>query len=207
MARARLVNTGASRKRAQPRCSKCGETIEPGQQRYTWSFRYGSTYNRHATCGRPRQSELTQGRVGELYAQQEAIEDLTGNPPQDLTVEAFETFRDDVSQALEEAAGVARDLGEEYAAAAEPFGGQGENQDRADSCESWASTLEDAASEISGYEVEMPDEDDFSFENNLSAGEDYDPEEAFQEALLTAIDDKMNEVVQDADTAIGDLEL
>lgn len=158
MARARLKMTGKAHKRPQPKCNKCGETIEPGQQRWEWSFRYGGTHTRHQDCGMPRASELTQGRVGELYAAQEAIEDAVGGDRSD-----FDSWKSDVEQALESAAETARELGEEYREAAEPFGGAGENADRADECESWADALDTAASDVQSVEiadVENEHEDD-----------------------------------------------
>lgn len=192
MARARLKMTGKATKRAQPVCVKCGKTIEPGQMRYEWSFRYGGTYRRHQECGAPRPSELTQGRVGELYAAQEAIEDALGADRGD-----FDSWRDEVVAQLESAAEVATDLGGEYTEAAEHFGGEGENAERAQACETWAESLSDAASTIQDITL---DEDEKDEDAEPDADEDEDDGDDPRETAE-------GEVESAAEDAIGELEL
>lgn len=209
MARARLLNTGKATKRPQPKCNKCGEVIEPGTRRWEWSFRYGGTYTRHENCGAPRPSELTQGMVGGLYAAQEAIEDAVGLPCAEDSVEAFDAWKADVSQALSDAAEVARDLAGEYEAAAEPFGGEGENGERAESCNSWADALEDAASNVDSIEVDLSDvpdesEDDESEDDD---SEDDGSEESREEKMSEAIENARGEVESAADDGSSSLEL
>lgn len=204
MARARLVNTGTAHKRAQPKCDKCGETIEPGTKRYTWAFRYGGTYNRHEACGAPRPSELTQGMVGTLYAAQESVQDAMSFDGS--TVDEFDSWKSDVASALTDAAEAAREQGGEYESAAEHFGGEGENAERAQACESWAESLEDAANSVEDIEVDLsdvPGEDE---------GEDADPDDSTAEderesKLSDAIDNARQEVDSLADDAISSLEL
>ncbi len=113
-------------------CSKCGQDILPGQSRYEWSFRYGGTYRRHVDCGYPRQSELTQSKMGEVYAAQEAVEDLFGGW----------TDVSELESALQEAADTVDSVASEYDDAAQNFGGQGENADRASELQSYASDLQ-----------------------------------------------------------------
>lgn len=207
MARARLVNTGPSRKRAQPTCSKCGKAIEPGTKRFTWSFRYGGTYNRHQECGAPRPSELTQGRVGELYAAQEAIEDALENQPEEIG--DFEGWASDVAAAVDAAVEVAEELGSEYRETADTyFSGGGPNAELADGCESWSSELQDASSTISGIEVNEPDEEDYSDENwTVTSEDDQTGEEALADAREQALSDAIDEVRSAADDASNALEL
>lgn len=115
-------------------CSKCGNDILPGQERYEWSFRYGGTYRRHVTCGMPRQSELTQSKMGEVYAATEALEDLMSG----------EFTLSDLEEAVNQAADEIRQVASEYEEAAEHFGGQGENADRASDLEAYADEIEQA---------------------------------------------------------------
>jgi len=113
-------------------CDKCREPIEPQQRYYTSSFRYGGTRTRHETCGYPRPSELTQSRLSEVYAAMETLQD---------NADTWET-EEDAQQAAQDAADVVREVVEAYTEAAEHFGGQGENQERAEQLESFADDLE-----------------------------------------------------------------
>jgi hypothetical protein len=129
------VLTRTKNKAGKPRnCSKCGERIEPGQGYYTWSFRYGGTYRRHVTCGRPRQSELTQSKMSEVYR---AVEDAETDLPEADSVEA-------VTELVQGVGAVAQEVADEYREADEAFGGQGatEHAERADELEYWAQELE-----------------------------------------------------------------
>jgi len=160
MARARVKNTGKPRAgNDYHRCDKCGQSITEGQKRYEWSFRYGGTYTRHVSCGAPRQSETTQGNISQLYAAGEDVEDAVA-VDEPTEVDDFEGWRDGIAEALTQAAETARELGSEYEAAAEPFGGQGANQERYEACDGWADELEDAASTVSGVEVQPVDDPD-----------------------------------------------
>jgi len=122
------------------RCNKCGQDILPGQDRYEWSFRFGGTYRRHVTCGFPRPSELTQSKMAQVYAATEAVEDLV-HAEGDLAL-------DDLVQALETAAEEIEQVVSEYNEAAENFGGQGENADRAMELDSYADTIRNAADSL-----------------------------------------------------------
>lgn len=194
MARARLKSTGKSTKRAQPRCIKCGETIEPGQNRYEWTFRYGGTRCQHATHGAPRRSETTQGNVSILYAAQESVEDVLAQDELD-----FDSWRSSVEGALENAADEADNLQGEYEAAAESFGGAGPNQERAEACESWSETLRDAAGEVGNVEIEEVEE----------LGEDATDDEvdAYDDEVEQARSDAIDNVRSFAEDALYSLEL
>lgn len=210
MARARLVNTGRAHKRPQPTCDKCREVIEPGTQRYTWSFRYGGTYNRHEACGHPRPSELTQGAVGTLYAAQESVQDAMSFDGS--TVDDFDSWKSDVAQALNDAAEAAREQGGEYQTAADAFGGAGENQERYEACESWAEALETAAGEVEGIEVDLSDVPGEDEDAEADKAEDADPDDSTDDderdsRLAEAIDSARQEVDSLADDAVSSLEL
>jgi hypothetical protein len=178
-------------------CDKCGKPIEPGTQRYEWKFRYGGTYRRHTTCGMPRPSELTHSNKADLYAAQEAISDAMGNHPS--TTDDFPAYAEAIAQTLRDAAEVARDTGSIYEQAAEPFGGQGENQERYEACEQWADELENAADEVESVAVEDVERDDYP--------EGDDGTDEYDAAVEAAVEAACEEIDGHADGASGNLEL
>lgn len=115
------------------RCDKCREEIVAGEQYWSWAFRYGGKHHQHVKCGRPRQSQLTQSRLGEIYAAVEEFEDCAADDY---------AGRADAAEAVVE---VTNEVVEAYREAAEAFGGAGENAERADELEGWSSDLEEAA--------------------------------------------------------------
>jgi hypothetical protein len=119
--------------RGDYKCGKCGDAINPGTVYYTWSFRYGGTHRRHFECGRPRPSELTQSRMSDVYAAQEAFQDL-----------GTEASYEDQAAAVQDLIDTVTEVAGEYEAAAEPFGNSGENQERYEMLEGWVTDLEDA---------------------------------------------------------------
>lgn len=125
------------------KCGRCGVVIKPGDMYFHWSFRYGGTQFRCAEHY-PRQSELTQSKMADVYA---AIEEA-----QDALQDATE-----VSEVIELVHAVgerAQEVAEEYREAAESFGGMGENAERADELESFAD-------ELSSFDAEEePDNED-----------------------------------------------
>lgn len=131
-------------------CSKCSKPIEAGQRYHKWTFRYGGSRYQHSECGYPRQSQLTQSRMGDVYAALESVEDMVASEPDTWTV-------DDIVQGLNEAAETAREIGEEARSTAdEHFGGGGPHAERADEMEQIADDIESAASDVE--QVEQPDE-------------------------------------------------
>jgi hypothetical protein len=122
-------------------CVKCHKDILPGQERYEWSFRFGGTMRQHVSCGYPRQSQLTQSKMGEIYAAQEAVEDLIAAGPG-----LFE--RSDLVAELENLSEVIGNVASEYEEAAENFGRSGENQERYEALDAYQSEIDQAASEV-----------------------------------------------------------
>lgn len=115
------------------RCNGCSEPITPGQFYFQWAFRYGGIYRRHVEHGYPKPSMLTQSKLGEVYAGIEDVEDV-------LASETFEGS--DVTDALANLASVCTDIASEYEAAAEPFGGQGPNQEYAEQVQEFGDDVE-----------------------------------------------------------------
>jgi hypothetical protein len=109
-------------------CGRCQREIQPGEEYRSWSFRYGGTHYRciRPECA-PRRSELTQSLMGEVYDAIETAEaDIRG-------AESAE----EISDALTTVSEVKEDIASQYREAAEPFGGAGENAERADELEGW----------------------------------------------------------------------
>ena len=126
-------------------CVKCHKPIEPGQDRYEWSFRYGGTRRQHVSCGYPRRSQLTQSKMGAVY---------------DVIDGDWGTTQEDVKTNLEMAAETVREVASEYDEAAQSFGGQGENAERASELDSYAGTLDDASREVEDAEKEEGEDDE-----------------------------------------------
>lgn len=120
-------------------CGKCGKKIEPGMHYRQWSFRYGGTRYRcnEAACA-PRPSDLTQSLMGSVY---DALDDLQGAVPQD---------QDDAESLIQDCTNAAEEVKDQYEEAAESFGGEGPNRERADA-------LEDFINELEGIETEKED--------------------------------------------------
>lgn len=145
------VSTKKKSKAGKPyHCGKCGKKIVPGEMYYEWSFRYGGTRRQHEKCGRPSRGQLTQSKLGAVYDACDGAEETISKA----------TEKDAIVEALNSAAETAREVSEEYNEAAEAMGAAGESgtsAERRDELESFADSLESAASEIEGEEF---DEDD-----------------------------------------------
>lgn len=132
-------------------CDKCGKEIEAGQDYLTWKFNRGSRFLRHAECGMPRRSELTNSKMGPVY---DAVD---GFDPEGM-------MPDDIKGELESIAAVAREVGEEYTESADniegawPSGNPTSEACRAtgEALETWAGALE--SWEPDGDEPEGDDE-------------------------------------------------
>lgn len=117
---------------AKRSCGKCGEEILPSEKYKSWSFRYGGTYYRcYRTACAPRQSDLTQSKMAEVYRAVEGAEEDIARAGE------ISEIKDAVST-VEEAT---QEVAEEYREAAEMFNGEGENAERADELESWVDEL------------------------------------------------------------------
>lgn len=157
-------------------CGRSGRVIQKGEQFYEWSFRYGGSRYQLAEFGHPRQSQLTQSRMGEVYAEIENIEDMICNTFPD------EWCLEDAADALDQAAQVAQEIADEARSTAdEYFGGGGPHAERADQMESTQQSLEDAAQSVR----ELEDEYERSQEDPVEDedAEEFDATEKVQEIL------------------------
>lgn len=146
---ARITRVKKCRKAQKP-CGKCGDALPKGSAYIHWSP--GFRGRKRARCAKtechPRPSEMTANdRLSRLYAAQENIEDaLSGWDRED---------KESIEEALNEAAGEAREVGEEYTESAETINETAEGSpiaeectEKAESCESWADALESAAGDL-----------------------------------------------------------
>lgn len=157
-------------------CVRCSQPIEPGQQYMEWSFRYGGTYRQHAHHGSPRRSQLTQSKLGEVYAAVEGVEEQlspAGGGRGWEEASDLEAMRDEVLEVVEQVA-------TEYEEAAENFGGGGPNQEQADMVREFVDALE---------QVDIPEQPEREEEQTKKEYEEAleewrtDAEGALQEAL------------------------
>ena len=165
-------------------CVKCSKPIVAGEQYHEWTFRYGGTRRQHATHGRPTRGQLTQGKLAALYdAQDAAAETIAGADN-----------ADDIAQALRDVQEVASEVAGEYREAAEAMGAAGtENEERADTLDSYADELESEAGEIEGETWEAADEQDEDVEEGQEVNDDGETQDEWLEALRDRATDKLAE--------------
>lgn len=145
--------------------------IEKGDSYYWWEFRYGGV--RYSKTY-PSRSQLTQSKKSEAYSAFEALEDIISNR------ESIE----DVSSALDDYRSALESIADEYREAAEPFGGEGENAERAEA-------YERAASDVDSYF------DISSFQNRFEEfGEGTSDEEV--DEFWDEVQESLNEIDPDA---------
>lgn len=129
----RVYTKTKSSRGAERRCSRCGQPIKPGETYYEWAFRYGGT-RRNCFRHRPRQSELTQSAMGDIYSAVENAQDQMPNA----------TTYDEIKELVESVATAVQEVVDQYREADEAFGGHGatESAQRADELEGWQQDLE-----------------------------------------------------------------
>ena len=175
----------------QGECSRCGTKIKKGQ-RYKWAK--GRYTVRRVWCShcQPRASELTgSDKLSRLYAARESIEDvITG-----------ECTKENLIEALSDAASEAREVGQEYQESHDAMpdnfqmSATGEElQEKADQCEQWADALESAVQGVDALDWDETDDAD------RPVPEDEDEDKPAHEDARTQAEDIANGV-------IGELEL
>ena len=134
-------------------CSGCAEKIKPGEQYYTWSFRYGGTYRQHTSHGYPKPSQLTQSKMSGAYSAIEDAETAIDNAEDtDAIKDALETcaseiesVRDEYQEGLDNLPDSLRDS-------------QTETQEKINSLESFKDSVENAGNDVEEFGEEEPDE-------------------------------------------------
>lgn len=132
-------------------CTKCHEPILPGTKYYVWSFRYGGDRFQHEGCGFPRRGQLTQSKLAALY---DALDDFDVSACDEPS---------DIAEAMRSVAETAREIGQEYQDAVDAMNMSGagtENEEKAESLESFADEVESEADEIEGEEWEWDKPED-----------------------------------------------
>jgi hypothetical protein len=190
------INRVKSARKPQGSCGRCGVAINPGDPYIHWSNRATRAGRgwRRVRCTKqecfPRRSEYmtTSDKLGQLMDAQDDAE---------AAIDAAETV-EDLEAALEDAAGVAHDVGEQYEESAsnmeEHFPGSyqvDEIREKSEMAESWAATLE------SGLDAEIPDKPE---------AENYDTEEDYDEAV-EAYETAVEEARQEARDKVSECEL
>lgn len=150
------IKTVKKCRKAQGSCNRCHGTIEKGEKYYYWKFRQGGITRNCQRCGYPRASQLTRGKLADVYAAREDLEDLSG----DCTAE-------DAIAALQDAGERVRAVAEEYQESYDNMEQAFPNgcptmediQEKQEACEQWADALGEAASELEDYDPEDEDAD------------------------------------------------
>lgn len=87
-------------------CCQCSDPIIAGQKYYQWKFRGQEPTRQHQTHGAPRQSQLMLGRLSEVYAAIEGLEDdlAAARKSEDISelASAFETAAEEVERVRDE---------------------------------------------------------------------------------------------------------
>jgi len=161
----KVHNTKKSAAGKEVKCGRCGAVIAKGERYYQWSFRYGG---KHARCALhpPRPSELTQSKISSVLSALENLQDVAAGLD---NTDDFAEAKDAVRSAAEDMQNAIEEVKAEYEEAAEHFGGQGENQERAEQMESAYDEMDDIIASIESVEIEEPDDPDDDPEEDQDA--------------------------------------
>jgi hypothetical protein len=191
MARINKV-TKARKSETERQCYKCEVEIKEGETYYWIQNRVGNSSARKNFCENhpPRPSDITTSdKLAALYAARESVEDAMARTDRDTKRIPFDNYKSGVASALDEAGSEARSVGEQYRESfdnlPENFQSSSDLEEKADSCDSWADTLDDAAAEIEGIEPEAPEKKNEDGSEDLSA---YDEVDATAQEALDALE-------------------
>jgi DNA repair ATPase RecN len=145
------VNHVKKARKDQGTCRGCGTEIKTGDS-YQWiQFRYGGRTVKCSAC-RFRGSELTQSKLSQVYAAQEAVGDALeawdGRELDDLKADCENALDDirEVAQEYQDAADAIREVADNSIA--------DQNEERAQELESWCDDIDSALSDLSEFEPE-----------------------------------------------------
>lgn len=196
------------------KCQTCSLDIEPGQDFYEWSRRYGRsgvTYRQHVACGRPRPTQLSSRKTAVLEEAVNAADFSGWNfevDPEEFDLEGG-TIDMDISELetmIEEIADVAREIAQEYQDGHDnmPEGlQQGEvgqaMEDVAQELESWADDLVTSA----GLDDTDFSYDSFTYDDQSEISEE-DQEVGWREDVSDELAARVEELRNGAMDAIGE---
>jgi hypothetical protein len=194
-------------------CSGCGEPIKPGQSYYTWSRRFGYgrgvSYYRHTKCGFPRPTQLSSRKTAQI---EEAVLDANqaigswsptlkfepgDDPVAEVTVEIEHDYGD-VSAALEEVSGVARDVGQEYEDGADNMPEQLAYSPVAEAMREAKEACDDYADELERWQ---PDREEPEIPERI----EHETSGEFEVRLQDALDSWAEEVRDSAQEALSEI--
>ena len=141
------VHTVKKSRKDQGTCGKCGDALLAGSAYRHFSPGFRSRKRKRCMKGgcSPRPSDLTASdKKQRIYEAQETVEDELRDWDR-KDVSALKDLLETLNETINEVA-------EEYTEAAEHFGGEGENAERAEELESWGGEVENAASELESAE-------------------------------------------------------
>jgi hypothetical protein len=191
------VTTIQAAKKDQGVCGRCGDPIHAGDgyRHFTPGFR---SRNKQVRCMKPactpRPSELTNSKLSEAYAAQEDAQATIGQA----------ATMDDITSALEDAAGRAREVAEEYESAvqAAPML-EDQVRESIDALETWADELdnpnfdefEPKCAEC-GEDITETDEEVYVHEDQDTDNDhDAEPDEQYREEWFDGVKDAANELI------------
>lgn len=187
------------------KCGKCGDKILPGTQYLWWQFKGQKGKNVRCTKSacRPRASDLTQGRIGQVYAITEAVEDACEQFRRDGD---FESFQSEIESQCSEIESLADEFQSGFDNMPEGLqqGDTGQMiEQRVEALNEYKDELENA---ISG--VDWPDADECSHDGcgeeedadvhqKPADGADKDAETAFDHEFESSRADKVDEIASE----------
>jgi hypothetical protein len=173
------TRTKSTRGRPEFPCRSCSEPIKPGEQFYTWKKRYGGTSYMHTSHGFPKPSMLSNRKTAVI---EDAIQDF---PSQ---VEST----DEISEALQGIADMARDVGAEYEESADNMPESLQQGYQAEAMREVAQELEAWADDLESWEPDQdqPTEDDLP--EDVLEDEDADKEQELADLVSMWLDDELS---------------
>lgn len=183
----RVYTQKKSRRGKDVKCGRCGRVVMPGEDYFTWKFRYGG---QHYRCDqhRPKMSELTQSKIGEIYSALETAQDDLGTIDRTDVSQDLSDIQSQVVQILQNVQDEVERVKSEYEEAAESFGQSGPNQEKAEELDMPYDELDSGIQEVEGISTEPDEELDHESEEYQAFWE------GIVEELCDAADRVLNEL-------------
>lgn len=174
-------------------CSGCNKPVEPGQQYYTWSRRFGGRgkgvdYYRHVSCGYPRPTQLSSAKTAVV---EEAVQDVQKEMGEFHG--GMNELVGGIAGMLSSVAETAREVAEEYRDGVNNMPDSLQYSPTADAMNSTADELESWADNLDSWEY---DQAEFEWDPDPE-DEDADRESAedeWRESVRSSADDILSEM-------------